>query len=77
MFNYEDDTDIKFYLENIRTKVPFEEVKDALKKLSIIHNSICLPKPWYFNAVYQDWASACGQRHNCSCKKYLGYTQFF
>ena len=71
MFNYEDDTDIKFYLEHIRTKVPFEEVKDALKNPSIIHNSICLPKPWYFNAVYQDWASACGQRHNCSCKKYV------
>ena len=71
MFNYEDEFDIKFYLEHIRTKIPFEEIKDALKNPSIIHYTACYPKLWNFNAVYQDWASACRQRNNCSCKKYV------
>ena len=71
MFNYEDDIDINFYLDNIRTKIPFNEIKDALKNPTIIHNTICYPKPWYANSVYQNWASACSKRHNCSCKKYI------
>ena len=58
-------------MEHIRTKIPFEEIKDALKNPSIIHNTACYPKLWNFNAVYQDWASACRQRNNCSCKKYV------
>ena len=69
MFNYEEKSDFLFYISRLRAKITMEEIEEAVKNPTIIHYVICWPKVWSVNAVTQAWASACSQRHNCSCKK--------
>ena len=71
VFNFEDKSDIIFYINCLRTKISLEEIEKALKNPTIIHHVICSPKPWSINSTYLKGASACTQRHNCSCKKYF------
>jgi lipopolysaccharide biosynthesis glycosyltransferase len=77
IFNFEDKSDIIFYINHLRTKIPIEEIEKAFKNPIIIHNVICYPKIWDINSVYQTWLSNCAQRHNCSCKKYFDIWHFF
>ena len=69
MFNYEEKSDLLFYISRLRTKITLEEMEEAVKNPTIIHFVIYAPKLWNINAVVLDWASACYQRNNCSCKK--------
>jgi lipopolysaccharide biosynthesis glycosyltransferase len=71
IFNFEDNSDLNFYLKLIRTKVPLEELKEAFNKPAIIHFQLCYPKPWFYNSLYKKEYTNCGQRHNCSCAKYF------
>ena len=69
MFNYEEKSDLLFYINRLRTKITLEEMEEAVKNPTIIHYTICWPKVWNANAGFQAWASTCSQRNNCSCKK--------
>ena len=69
MFNYEEKSDLLFYINRLRTKITIEEMEEAVKNPTIIHYTICWPKVWNANAGFQAWASTCSQRNNCSCKK--------
>ena len=69
IFNYEDKSDLLFYINRLRTKITLEEMEEAVKNPTIIHYTICWPKVWNANAGFQAWSSACAQRNNCSCKK--------
>ena len=71
VFNFEDKSDIIFYINRLRTKISIEEIEKALKNPIIIHHVTCSPKPWSINSTYLKCSSACTQRHNCSCKKYI------
>ena len=71
IFNFEDSSDIKVYIDKLRTKIPIEEVEEALKNPTIIHNVVCYPKPWDINTLYIKHVSSCAQRDDCSCKKYF------
>ena len=69
MFNYEEKSDLLFYISRLRTKITLEEMEEAVKNPTIIHYVICWPKVWSAHAVSQTWVSTCAQRHNCSCQK--------
>ena len=71
IFNFDDVADIQVYLNHLRTKIPIEEVEEALKNPTIIHNVICYPKLWFVNTRKQSGLSACSKGVNCSCKKYF------
>ena len=71
IFNFEDKSDIKIYINSLRTKIPFDELVEALKFPVIIHNVICYPKPWSIESVYIKAVSNCAKRNSCSCKKYF------
>ena len=71
IFNFEDKSDIKVYIKSLRTKIPYEEVKEAFKNPIIIHQVLCYPKPWYVNNVYTKAVTNCAKRRDCSCKKYF------
>ena len=69
IFNFSDKSDIEIYLKYLRTKVPIEEIEEALKDPTVVHNTLCYPKIWSNNTVYQTTFTNCGERHNCSCKR--------
>ena len=69
IFNFADKSDIEFYIRNLRTKVPIEEIEEALKDPTVVHNTLCYPKLWSINTVYQTGYTSCGVRHNCSCQR--------
>ena len=71
IFNFEDKTDLNIYLNLLRTKVPLNELEEALKNPGIVHLVLCDPKPYYSNSVYFKEFTNCSQRLNCSCKKYF------
>ena len=77
IFNFEDSSDIEVYINNLRTKIPKEEVEEALKDPTIIHSVVCYPKLWNYNSVYQKAVSNCGQRGDCSCRKYFNLWHSF
>ena len=69
IFNFADKSDIEVYLRSLRTKVPIEEIEEALKNPTVVHNTLCYPKIWSNNTVYQTSYTNCGARHNCSCQR--------
>ena len=71
IFNFEDESDIYFYLNLIRTKIPKKELEDAFKNPIIIHSVLCIPKIWNVNSYYSKEYTNCIQRNNCSCIKYV------
>ena len=66
--NFNDKPGILFYLNKIRTKIPIEELEEAMKNPTIIHHVGCRPKVWYKNSAFH---TLCRESHNCSCKKYF------
>ena len=71
IFNFEDKLDLAKYNNYLRTKIPIEELEEALKNPTIIHFILCKPKPWFIKTAYRLYFSACARRLNCSCKKYF------
>ena len=71
VWNFADRSDMEFYLSKLRTKVPIEELEEAIKNPGIIHHVLCYPKIWSKDTIYTDWLTACKQRHDCCCKKYF------
>ena len=69
IFNFFDKSDIEVYLKNLRTKVPIEEIEEAIKNPTVVHNTLCYPKLWSIDAAYQTMYTNCGERHNCSCQR--------
>ena len=67
---YEYKEDLEFYLNKLRTKVPLEELEEAMKNPGIIHFLICSPKPWCREPMYSKDLTLCEQRNNCSCEKW-------
>ena len=76
-FNFEDKDDLIFYNQKLRTKIPMEELEDALKNTTIIHLVLCNPKAWSVSATYYREYTSCRQRQNCSCKKYHDLWHFY
>ena len=70
MFNFGDNSDIDAYINTLRTKIPKEEVEEALKNPTVIHTVICYRKIWDIHSTYQKGITTCAQRGDCSCKKY-------
>ena len=68
-FNFFDKSDVEVYLKNLRTKVRIEEIEEAIKNPTVVHNTLCYPKFWSVNAAYQTMYTNCGGRHNCSCQR--------
>ena len=77
IFNFEDKSDLNVYLNFLRTKIPIEELEDALNNPGIVHLVLCHPKPWSNNPTYYKSVTYCKQRHNCSCKKYFDLFHFY
>ena len=77
IWNFEDKSDITFFLNILRTKIPMEELEDALKNPTIIHTVLCYPKPWFKDPHYYYQLTYCKQRKNCSCKKYFDMWHFY
>jgi lipopolysaccharide biosynthesis glycosyltransferase len=77
IFNFDDVNDIQVYLNHLRNKIPIEEVVEALKNPTIIHNVICYPKLWFVHTRKQSGLSACNKGINCSCKKYFNLWHYF
>jgi lipopolysaccharide biosynthesis glycosyltransferase len=71
IFNFEDESDLKLYYNLLRTKVPLNELEEALNNPGIIHLILCKPKPWFPNSNYMKEFTDCEQRHDCSCAKYF------
>ena len=71
LFNFEDKSDLNFYLKLIRPKFPLEELEEAFNNPAIIHFQLCSPKPWFHNSLYKKDYTNCAQRQNCSCFKYF------
>ena len=71
IWNFEDKSDIIVYLNKIRTKVPIDELEEALKNPVIMHIVLCLSKPWSPDTSYISQYTNCRQRNSCSCKKYF------
>jgi len=71
IFNFEDKSDLTIYLNLLRTKIPLNELEEALINPGIIHFVLCKPKPWYRNSFYFKDFTNCTQRLNCSCIKYF------
>ena len=71
IFNFEDKSDLNFYLKLIRHKFHFEELEEAFNNPAIIHFQLCSPKPWFHNSLYKKDYTNCAQRQNCSCFKYF------
>ena len=61
----------------MRTKIPIEELENALNNPGIVHLVLCHPKPWNNNPTYYKDITYCKQRHNCSCKKYFDLFHFY
>ena len=70
-WNFADKSDIEFYLSTLRTKVPMEELEEAVKNPVVLHAVLCYPKMWSVKTVYMKEITKCGERHNCSCQKYF------
>ena len=70
-FNFADKSDIEYYLSKLRTKIPIEELEEGIKNPAIVHSVLCYPKIWSVKTEYQKWLTKCGERHNCSCQKYI------
>ena len=70
IFNFEDDSDIKIYLNILRTKISFTEVSEALKDPTVIHCVLCWPKMWSINNRYIEYLTSAKQRGDDSCIKY-------
>jgi len=77
IFNFEDKSDLILYLNILRTKIPIEELEEALNNPRIVHLVLCHPKPWQKNPTYYKSITYCKQRHNCSCKKYFDLWHFY
>ena len=71
IWNFEDKSDIIVYLNKIRTKVPIDELEEALKNPVIMHIVLCLSKPWSPDTSYISQYTNCRQRNSCSYKKYF------
>ena len=71
IFNFNDNSDIKFYLSRLRTKISFNELQDAFTKPIIMHNVLCYPKLWFINSKYSKFNTKCHEKNNCSCTKYI------
>ena len=70
IFNFYDESDIRVYLNIIRTKVNYYEVLNGFKDPTIIHNVLCWPKLWSKMTKYLKIFTSCSERKNCDCKKY-------
>ena len=77
LFNFEDKNDLIKYNKIIRTKIPMEELENALKYPGIIHLVLCLPKPWLTVSNYTQCFTDCEKRNNCSCRKYFDLWHFY
>ena len=77
MFNFEDKNDLLVYHNLLRTKVPMNELEDALNNPGIIHFILCRPKPWFRNSTYNKDFTSCSKRKNCSCEKYFNLWHSF
>ena len=77
LFNFEDKDDLIVYNKFLRTKIPMEELEDALKNPGIIHLIFCYPKPWFTKSSYYEIFTYCKQRQNFSCKKYFDLWHFY
>ena len=70
IYNFEDKNDLNVYYNLLRTKIPMDELEDALINPTIVHFILCWPKPWSRNSSYNKDLTYCSKRKNCSCEKY-------
>ena len=77
IWNYEYKSDLYVYLNFLRTKVPIEELEDAMHNPGIIHYLGCIPKAFNYNSVYSKDFTNCSQRSNCSCRTFFNLWHSF
>ena len=53
IFNLEYKSEIELYLSRLRTKIPIEELEEALKNPAIIHSVLSYPKIWSIKTIYK------------------------
>ena len=70
MYNFEDKNDLNVYYNLLRTKIPMDELEDALDNPTIVHFILCRPIPWIRNSSYNQDLTYSFKRKNCSCEKY-------
>ena len=70
IYNFEDKNDLNVYYNLLRTKIPMDELEDALINPTIVHFILCWPKPWSRNSSYNKDLTYCSKKKNCSFEKY-------
>ena len=71
LWDFEDEDNLNNYLNILRTKIPKEEMIDALNNPGIIHLVLCNKKPWFNHRSYSKGIDYCKIKHHCPCKKYF------
>ena len=51
------------FLNYLRTKLPIEELEEAMHNPGIIHLVACIPKAFNYNTVYSKDITNCSQRN--------------
>ena len=77
LFNFGDKNDLIKYNNIIRTKIPIEELEDALNNPGVVHLVLCWPKAWLITSNYRICYTRCTERNDCRCKKYFDLWHFY
>ena len=70
IYNLEDKNDLNVYNNLLRTKIPMDELENALINPTIVHFILCRPKPFSRNSSYNKDLTYCSKKKNCSFEKY-------